>query len=123
MIFKGKIINIGNLNEGTTKNGAAWAARDITIEETVNEHPQKACFNYFKSGEYTTYVTDFEGFQLGQEIEVEFNIDASEWKGRWFTKLKAWKINKIASLPEVPKFKDPMNPPIQTAVGDDDLPF
>ena len=48
--------------------------------------------------------------KVGDVVNVDFNLDASEWEGRWFGKLKAWKIEKLTQ--QAPAVKE-----------EDDLPF
>ncbi len=58
MQFKGKIIHMSEVKEGRTKNGDDWAARDIVVEEESGQYPQKAVFNFFKSGEWVSHVKE-----------------------------------------------------------------
>ena len=113
MEFKGKITHISEVKTGTTKNDSEWAARDIVVEEESGDYPQKAVFNFFKSGEYVSHVKELYP-KVGDVVNVEFNLDASEWNGRWFCKLKAWKIEKLPTT-------SANNAPAEQA--EDDLPF
>ena len=36
---------------------------------------------------------------MGEDIIVEFDIDAREWQGRWFTSINAYRITRAATSP------------------------
>ena len=78
---------------------------------------------------------------MGEDIIVEFDIDAREWQGRWFTSINAFRITRPAAMPannepmmqEPPFAADPFGQPApmqndpfsNTLPSDpgDDLPF
>jgi len=77
------------------------------------------CFEVF-GGEKVENLTKFQ--KVGDEVNVQFNISTNEWKGKYFTSLGAWKIEKATSDQPLP----PQN--LQTAedviaTNVDDLPF
>ena len=58
---------------------------------------------------------------IGQNVEIKFDIDAREWKGRWFNTLRAYAIKSLADLqvketPEVEK-------EAEASAESQDLPF
>ena len=36
---------------------------------------------------------------MGEDIIVEFDIDAREWQGRWFTSINAYRVTRVAATP------------------------
>lgn len=70
--------------------------------------------------------------QVGEELTVFFDLDAREYQGRWFTQVKAWKVERTTvtdiQVPVGPGF-DPFNtestPPLTDLPFDanDKLPF
>jgi len=75
---------------GQGKNGI-WRSQDFVIEETTGNYPKKGCFNVY--GDKVDLLTHLK---IGDMITVHFNVDASEWQGKWFPKLSAWKIEQGA---------------------------
>ena len=35
--------------------------------------------------------------QAGEELNVFFDVDASEWNGRWFKSIRAWKVERVGA--------------------------
>ncbi len=71
------------------------------IVKTADQYPQEIAFDI--------RAKDFErveGLKIGEELEVSFNIRGSEYNGRHFVNLTAWKIwqvrgqNKPAEAPK-----------------------
>ena len=70
-------------------------------------------------------MADDGGLAVGDEVVVSFDLESREVKGRWYTDVRAWKIEKVqASAPahgegSVPPPPADFEPNAQT----DDLPF
>ena len=76
----------------------------------------------------TTKSNSFN-IQVGEELNVSFDIDAREWQGRWFNSIRAWKVERVGATPQMPPVEAPF-PPVNAAPADfsmtdekDDLPF
>lgn len=70
--------------------------------------------------------------QVGEELNVFFDIDAREWQGRWFNSIRAWKVERVGAAQQMPPMDAPFPPmnaapaaPVDFAASDekDDLPF
>jgi hypothetical protein len=97
---KGRIINVGPVQE----LGSNGFTKRTFVVETEGDHPQKMPFELTK--EKTELVTENDN---GREIEVHFNLRASEWNGRYFVNLQAWKVSFFDAAPqkaELPKITD-----------------
>lgn len=82
MEISGKIIAVLEEKTGEGKNGS-WRSQDAVIE-TVEQYPKKIAFNM--------YGDKILPMQIGNEVTVSFDIESKEFNGRWFTNLKAWKV-------------------------------
>ena len=82
MEIKGKIISVLEEKSGEGKNGT-WKSQDAVLE-TTGQYPKKVSFNMY--GDKITPL------KIGQEVTVSFDIESKEFNGRWFTNLKAWKV-------------------------------
>jgi hypothetical protein len=105
---------------GTGKNGTTWTKRDFVIETTDN-FPKKICLSAW--GDKTAELT---GVGVGEMIKVSFDVQSREYNGKWYTDLRAWKIEKMgASAPGTVQNEGPGTfdaaPAGESAV--DDLPF
>lgn len=83
--IKGKIIAVLEEKTGEGKNGK-WQSQDAVIE-TDGQYPKKVCFNMF--GDKIIPLS------IGQEVNVSFEVESKEFNGRWFTNLRAWKVDVI----------------------------
>jgi len=124
MNVQGRIFAILPIATGEGKNGT-WRSQDAVLE-TEGQYPKKVCFNLFGD--------KIEQFPLtiGQLVNVHFEIDSREYNGRWFTGIKAWKIESgstpayaSAAAPVAVAQSLPNDAAVIEAVagGDDDLPF
>lgn len=72
-----------------------------------------------------------DNYAEGEMVTVHFEIDGREWQGKYFTSLKAWKIERIAPEQPVqprpqsvkPHTPAPVAPGDEMPGADDDLPF
>jgi len=119
MNVQGRIFAILPIATGEGKNGT-WRSQDAVLE-TEGQYPKKVCFNLFGD--------KIEQFPLaiGQLVNVHFEIDSREYNGRWFTGIKAWKIeySGASAAPVAVAQSLPNDAAVIEAVagGDDDLPF
>ena len=64
-----------------------------------------------------------DSIAFGQQVKVTFDIASREYNGRWYTDLKAWKIEVLQSERVAPPSNVPSTPPVSPPAGSDDLPF
>ena len=82
MEIKGKIIAVLEVKSGSSSSGE-WTSQDAVLE-TFDQYPKKVCFNMWKD--------KIVPLQIGQEVNVSFDIESKEYNGRWFTNCRAWKV-------------------------------
>lgn len=98
MEIQGKIIAVLPTATGEGKNGT-WRVQSYVLE-TLEQYPRKVCFEVFgdKIDQYPIAIDDM--------VNVSFDINSREWNGRWFTSIRAWKIDKnvqsAAAAPAAP---------------------
>lgn len=128
MELAGKVIAVLQPKSGVAKStGNEWKAQEYVVE-THDQYPKKMCFEVFG-----TEKIDQFNIQLGEEINVFFDIDARQWQDRWFNSVRAWKIERVGAAQGPAATSDapfpPMNAapaaPVDFAATDekDDLPF
>lgn len=127
MEIKGRIIHVLPLQEGVSKAGNPWKKQEYVLE-TEEQYPRKVCFNLFgdKVDQYPAAI--------GEDVVVSFDLESREFNGRWYTDVRAWKIEKSApvaqGVPDMPPMPNDIAPfPPAPAAPDlapsptDDLPF
>ena len=123
MELAGRVIAVLEPKGGTSRNGNEWKVQEYVIE-THDQYPRRMCFDVFGDDKIKQF-----NIQVGEELNVSFDIDAREWQGRWFNSIRAWKVERVgAGTPMAPGA--PVPPPAPSATpeftpGDakDDLPF
>lgn len=86
MDITGKVVQVLEVESGTSKAGNPWKKQNFVIE-TSGQYPKKVCLQLF--GENVNSCPS-----VGDEVKVSFDAESSEWQGRWFTQLNAWKVEK-----------------------------
>jgi len=125
MEIKGKVIQILPEQTGEGKNGK-WRKNRFVIE-TQDQYPKKIAID--------VWGDKWDNFQVavGEEINVGFDVESREWQGKWFTDVKAWKVEKLGGAVSPPPVAEDTGftspPPVHDAPAgqepdfDDDLPF
>jgi hypothetical protein len=90
MEISGKIFKVLPKETGEGKNGT-WTKQSIVIETPHERYPKKVCVALW--GDLVTNNT----FTEGVDISLEFDIESREFNGKWYTDVKAWRINKQAN--------------------------
>ena len=88
MEIVGKIIQVLPPQEGVGRNGNPWKLQGYLLE-TVENYPRKVHFEVF--GEDRIKANPCE---LDQLVTVSFDIESREFNGRWYTSIRAWRIQQ-----------------------------
>lgn len=129
MELQGKVIAVLPARSGVSARGE-WKSQSFVIE-THDNFPRKMVFDVFGEERLTRF-----NIQLGQEINVSFDIDAHEYNGRWFNNIRAFDVRQVdpntvgaapaaQAAPAAPQqpASAPFPPQPEQSSGDDDLPF
>lgn len=117
------VLEVQSFSSGFTKREFV-----VTTEE---QYPQDIKFELYKDK-----TSAIDKFKEGDILNVSFNVRGSEYNGKYFVNLNAWKIDVAqAGGNDIPPALDPMRAmPAATAsagpapsniddIGEDDLPF
>ena len=128
MEVKGKIIQKFDLQSGTSKAGNPWKKQNYLLE-TLDSFPRKIYFDFFGDR------ADQFNLEVGDMINLSFDIECREYQGRYYTDIRGWKAEKIdanAPAAPVPTNDAPPAAPVPPAPAadmsfeqtqEDDLPF
>lgn len=89
MEIQGKVIAVLPERSGVSARGE-WKSQTYVIE-TQEQYPKKMAFDVFGADRIANF-----GIQLGEVINVSFDIDAHEYQGRYFNQIRAWNVTKVA---------------------------
>lgn len=129
MELNGKVSKVLPIESGEGKNGT-WQKQSIIIETDNGKYPKKVAVAFWGD------LVDNSAFVEGNNISVEFDVESREYNGKWYTDVKAWRINSSNTSSstsytnnkdsqkktnELPVYTTNENIPEQ--IIDDDLPF
>ena len=119
MDISGKVVEILQEQSGQGRNGT-WRRQDFILE-IPGQFPKKLCIGLW--GERI----DQAALKVGDEVTASIDVESREYNGKWFTSVKAWKVDKptagAASGEDLPEIPLPDVPPMESYDEKDDLPF
>ncbi len=124
MEITGKLSQVMGEQSGEGKNGV-WKKLSFVIE-TQEQYPKKVCIDAWNDR-----IDVIKSCSINDAIKVDFDIESREFNGKWYTNLKAWKIEKMQSgggpqagnNPPLPEIEDFSPSSSGGFVPTDDLPF
>ncbi len=120
----GTVVSILPEQSGEGRNGP-WRKQEFILE-TEGMYPRKVCVAVWGD------KIDQFAVKEGEKVTASINIESREFNGRWYTDVKAWKLDKTAQQAagqgsEPPPFAGGDVPPPPEApplpAEEDDLPF
>ncbi len=132
----GSLIKIMPVQSGTSARGE-WQKQEFVIK-TQDNFPKDVCLNVWGADK----VADLAAFSEGELLKISFNVESREYNQKWYTDLRAWRIERASVEGDAPNQQAPsqsfsqpnaqgVTPQVaQQAPGDlpdgageDDLPF
>jgi hypothetical protein len=84
MQLNGQLIECLPVQTGTSKNGE-WKKQDIIVE-TEGQYPKKVCVTIWGD------KMNKENLQVGKNLMIDIDIESRPYNNRWYTDIKAWRI-------------------------------
>jgi hypothetical protein len=112
MQLTAKLTQLLPLQTGSGKNGQ-WKKQEFIVE-TEGQFPKKICISIWGDK-----IND-DQLKIGNELKIDFDIESREYNGRWYTDVKAWKIEVAGAGSSNSSAGTVMGP---AASNDEDLPF
>lgn len=114
MQLTAKLIQILPLQTGSGKNGE-WKKQDIIVE-TDGQYPKKVCISVWGDKINAKHLV------VGNKLKIDFDVESREYNSRWYTDVKAWKVEAVGANTSHDEIPLPNEEPIPSG-GDDDIPF
>ncbi len=118
--LEGRIVTILGLQEGVSARGP-WRKQEFVLE-TNEQYPKKVCICCWNEK-----IDELKNYQVNDSLKVGVNIESREFNNRWYTDVKAWRIEPLTQNP-APQQTESL-PDAQDVVGmsfsdeDEELPF
>lgn len=95
MEFEGLVIQLLAQAKGVSARGE-WVKQEVVFEQT-GEFGRKVCVSFWGDK-----AQDAVGLKPGDKVKVAANVESREYNGRWYTEVRAWKIEKDSSASAAP---------------------
>ena len=125
MEFEGIVYKKLPVTKGVSARGE-WQRQEVVFE-IPSEFSRKVCVTFFNK------PTDAESLKEGETYIVSVNIESREYNGKWYTDVRAWRVQpkqvaatpEVAAMPDMPPFGDEpaYAASAQPMAEVDDLPF
>lgn len=125
MEFEGTVYRIMPLTKGTSARGE-WQRQDVVFDMPDGNFSRKICVTFFNRPD------DVARLKEGAAYRVSVNIESREYNGRWYTDIRAWRLQPVQpeapaaapAMPDMPPFgEEPAYTSGSAAAETDDLPF
>ena len=94
MELTGKIIAVMPERGGvSSRTGSEWKVQEYVLETVNEQFPRKLAFEVFGTDRIASF-----NIKTGEVMTVSFDIDASEYNGRWYNRVRAWKVDRNVTL-------------------------
>ena len=103
LFIQGKVAEILEEQSGEGRNGP-WRRRDFILEMD-DRFSRKVCVSQWGDS------IDNDPVSVGETIKAYINLQSREYNGRWYTDVRAWRIDKggesgAGGYPDEPGFGD-----------------
>ena len=122
MEFEAVVYKILPPTKGVSARGE-WQRQEV-IFEMPQEFSRKVCVTFFNK------ESEVARLKEGAAYTVSVNIESREYNGRWYTDVRAWRVQPKqeavpaqAPTPEMPPLGDEPSYPASASTDVDDLPF
>jgi len=92
MELKGKVIKLLPIQTGTSARGE-WRKQEFILEIPGN-FPKQVCLYMWGDAIDSASLTE------GIDVTASIDIESREYNGKWYTNVRAWKIEKQVSAPQ-----------------------
>jgi hypothetical protein len=119
----GTLIQKLQVQSGSSARGE-WQKQEFVIE-TMDNYPKKVCMNVWGADK----VAELATIREGEVLKISFNPESREYNQRWYTDLRAWKIERAEQGSSDQGYPVPDNSFTPESnenydnSGEDDLPF
>ena len=120
MEVEGTVYKLMPVTKGTSARGD-WQRQDVVFEMQDGPYTRKICVTFFNRPD------DVARLKEGATYNVSVNIESREYNGRWYTDIRAWRIQPKqaeapAPMPDMPPLGEEPSY-ASTPAEVDDLPF
>ena len=122
----GQITQIFAPVAGVSSSGKEWCKQEYVMRMDENGFSRHVCFTVFGKERIEQF-----NISIGDTLSVSLNVDAREFKGKWYNSIECWRVERIgynnthATAATSANAQNAATSPSeqQTINGDDNIPF
>ena len=122
MDFEGKVLEILPAVTGQSARGT-WERQTVVFEQANKQFGKEIAVTFMNKAQEVAML------QKGQSYTVSFDIESRNYQGKWYTDVRAWRVQPVqaaaaAPAPNMPPFVEEPQPSYAAGAGVvDDMPF
>lgn len=86
----GQITQIFAPVAGVSSSGKEWCKQEYVMRMDENGFSRHVCFTVFGKERIEQF-----NISIGDTLSVSLNVDAREFKGKWYNSIECWRIERI----------------------------
>lgn len=92
MEFEALVVQLLAQAKGVSARGE-WVKQEVIFEQ-AGEFGRKVCVSFWGDK-----AQDAASLNPGEKVKLSVNIESREYNGRWYTEVRAWKLEKNQPAP------------------------
>lgn len=122
MEFEGKVLKILKPTSGQSARGT-WERQVVVFEQPNKQYGKEIAVTFMNKAQEVATL------RVGENYIVSFDIESREYQERWYTDVRAWRVQPVQQAPQPPMHdlppildEAPMSSSASVGVIDD-MPF
>ena len=124
MDFEGKVLEILPPVTGQSARGT-WERQTVVFEQPNKQYGKELAVTFMNKAQ------EVANLRVGENYIVSFDIESRNYQGRWYTDVRAWRVQPVQSqaqppVQDMPPFMEEPQPSYSTGAAAgviDDMPF
>ena len=122
MDFEGKVLEILPPVSGQSARGT-WERQTVVFEQPNKQYGKELAVTFMNKAQ------DVASLRVGEHYIVSFDIESRNYQGRWYTDVRAWRVQPVQMqaqppVQDMPPFMEEPQPSYSAGAGVvDDMPF
>ena len=122
MDFEGKVLEILPAVTGQSARGT-WERQTVVFEQPNKQYGKELAVTFMNKAQ------DVASLRVGEHYIVSFDIESRNYQGRWYTDVRAWRVQPVQTqaqppVQDMPPFMEEPQPSYSAGAGVvDDMPF
>lgn len=88
--FKGQIVEMGEIEIGTSKAGKDWTKREVLVRHEDGQYPKEVLITCMNAS-----CDALDQFNVGDMVLIDAHVESRKSdSGRYFTNVNGWRVSR-----------------------------